>query len=80
MRSTLVVLTLLVVGSLAQASRVGDIKDAVKKACGKELKAAEAVKAVKVVYGVCNPGSPVEVAGCEIKCMKDIAGVTVGGN
>jgi ABC-type proline/glycine betaine transport system substrate-binding protein len=64
--------------SPARASKVEEVKRAVKDKCSSEIPQKELLDAVVKAYD-CQPKSDVTISGCTIKCMKGDSGNVVGG-
>lgn len=81
MKRTLALVVLgigLVLAAPAQASKVEEVKRAVKDKCTADIPQKELLDAVVKAYD-CQPKSDVTIAGCTIKCLKGDSGNVVGG-
>ncbi len=66
------------IGNQAFAGKVENVQEAVKKSCGKDVAADEALKLVKSLFLACTPGDKVDVDGCKVACLKENSGAVVG--
>jgi len=64
--------------SPVHASKVEEVKRAVKDKCTAEIPQKELLDAVVKAYD-CQPKSDVTINGCTIKCLKGDSGNVVGG-
>jgi hypothetical protein len=62
----------------AFAGKVEDVQAAVKKACGKDVSNADALRLVKALYLSCTPGTKTDADGCQVDCLKGNTGAVVG--
>ena len=62
----------------AHASKVEEVKRAVKDKCSAEIAQKELLDAVVKAYD-CQPKSDVTIGACTIKCLKGDSGNVVGG-
>lgn len=65
--------------SPAFAGKVESVQEAVKKSCGKDIPADEALRLVKNLFLSCTPGTKVDLEGlCPADCLKENSGAVVG--
>lgn len=62
----------------AHATKVEDVKRAVKNKCSVDIPQKELLDAVLKAYD-CEAKSDVVISGCSIKCLKGDSGNVVGG-
>lgn len=55
-----------------------EVQENVKKVCGKDIPADEALRLVKSLFLSCAPGQKVDINGCQVPCLKNNAGAVVG--
>ena len=70
--------TALALAAPAHASKVEEVKRAVKDKCMTDIPQKELLDAVVKAYD-CQPKSDVTINGCAIKCLKGDSGNVVGG-
>jgi hypothetical protein len=70
--------TVMTLAPPAHASKVEEVKRAVKDKCTTEIPQKELLDAVVKAYD-CQPKSDVIISGCSIKCLKGDSGNVVGG-
>lgn len=80
LKKIVIVLTVLLAGLSAEAGKVENVQEEVKKSCGKDITSDEALKMVKSMYLSCTPGTKVDTdLGCKVQCLKENSGAVVGG-
>ncbi|MAE73730.1 MAG: hypothetical protein CL675_06515 [Bdellovibrionaceae bacterium] len=62
----------------SHAGKVDDVVTAVKEKCSKDLPKRVAAQSVKKAFLTCNPGTPVDIDGCKIDCLKKNEGSVIG--